>query len=220
MEVTFSMDVTDGESIRALCEVCKIDQKHLVVRSARRRNDHDDFSSITEYQVIQCQNCDCLSFRREYSNSEDYIQDMETGEYLTAYTIDLYPIRTAGRFRIDGYRFLPAEVKAIYDELLQAMNGGQNILAGLGVRLLIEMICRDKKAVGKTLFIKLDDLKSKHVLTESDVEILHRLRSMGNDAAHEGRASSAPQLTLAMNVVENLMKSVYIHPRQAKQAFS
>ncbi|AYL84168.1 DUF4145 domain-containing protein [Pseudomonas syringae pv. actinidiae str. Shaanxi_M228] len=67
------------------------------------------------------------------------------------------------------------------------MNGEQPILAGLAVRILIEMICKNQSAGGKNLFAKIDDLKSKGVLTTSGAEILHKLRSMGNDSAHEAK---------------------------------
>nr|WP_272929631.1 DUF4145 domain-containing protein [Pseudomonas syringae] len=99
------------------------------------------------------------------------------------------------------------------------MNGEQPILAGLAVRILIEMICKNQSAGGKNLFAKIDDLKSKGVLTTSGAEILHKLRSMGNDSAHEAKPSTSKQLILAMDVVENLLQSVYIHPDEAKAAF-
>ncbi|HCL3646898.1 DUF4145 domain-containing protein [Pseudomonas aeruginosa] len=219
MAVSYIANSTDGAIYKVLCEVCKIPQKHIVLKSLRRKNDVGEFTSITEYEIVQCQNCDSLSFRKEYSNSENYYQDEETGNYETLLDVDIFPSRTAGRFKIEGIHFLPLEVRAAYDELILAMNGGQNMLAGLGVRVLIEMICRDKKAAGDNLYKKLDALRVNGEITVSDLEILHKIRAMGNYAAHEAKASTSAQLTLAMNVVENLLKSVYIHPKLAATAF-
>ncbi|NAS91457.1 hypothetical protein CVE24_09020 [Pseudomonas syringae pv. actinidiae] len=210
---------TNGIEHRVLCEQCKIQQRHTVEASVRKRLESDDWTGITEFEVIRCLNCDTLSFRREASNSEDYFYDHETEEYTSESSVDLYPSRTAGRFKIEGYWHLPPEVRAIYDELILAMNGEQPILAGLAVRILIEMICKNQSAGGKNLFAKIDDLKSKGVLTTSGAEILHKLRSMGNDSAHEAKPSTSKQLILAMDVVENLLQSVYIHPDEAKAAF-
>lgn len=216
---SYSTGNTNGAEHKALCEVCKIQQRHKVEASARSRWDSDEYTGITEFEVIRCLNCDALSFRKEVSNSEDYYYDHETEEYTSHVDVALYPNRTAGRFKIEGYWHLPPEVKATYDELILAMNGEQPILAGLAVRILIEMICKDQSATGKNLLAKIDDLKSKGVLTNAGADILHKLRSMGNDSAHEAKPSTGKQLTLAMDVVENLLQSVYIHPDEAKAAF-
>ena len=50
------------------------------------------------------------------------------------------------------------------------------------------------------------------VLTKTDAAVLHEIRSMGNEAAHESKPHSDEQLSLAMEVVEHLLKSVYIIP--------
>lgn len=216
---SYTPDKTNGASVRLICEVCKIDQKHTVVRSVRKNDEYDHERAITEYEIVQCLNCDELSFRKEYSDSETYYYDQEADEHIPEYTIDVYPSRTAGRFKLKGIHFLPPLVRAAYEELIQALNGGQKILAGLGVRVLIEMVCKDKNAEGNNLYKKIDDLIRMGVLSSAGSEILHKLRSMGNDSAHEARPSSAEQLSLAMDVVDNLLDGVYIHPKMAATVF-
>lgn len=210
---------TNGSVHKAVCESCQIEQRHIVEASARSRWDSDEYTGITEFEVIRCLNCDTLSFRKEASNSEDYWYDPETEEYTSNCDVSVYPNRTAGRFKIDGHYHLPPDVRAAYEEVISAVNGGQPILAGLGVRVLIEVICRDRNAAGKSLLAKIDDLKVKGVLTHAGADILHKLRSMGNESAHEAKPSSDKQISLAMDVVDNLLQSVYIHPSEAKSAF-
>lgn len=216
---TYSTGDTTGSQHKALCESCKIEQRHVVEASARSRWDDGDWTGITEFEVIRCLNCDKLSFRRESSANDSYVYDHEAEEYISDLSVNLYPNRTAGRFKIEDHWQLPPEVRAIYDELILAMNSEQPILAGLAVRIMIEMICKEQAASGKNLFAKIDDLKAKGVLTNAGADILHKLRSMGNDSAHEAKPSTVKQLILAMDVVENLLQSVYIHPAQAKAAF-
>lgn len=216
---SYENDKTNGRIHKAVCESCQIDQRHVVETSTRAKWESDEYTGITEYEIIRCMNCDKISFRKESSNSEDYYYNPETDEYDSNYDVSLYPNRTAGRFKIDGHWHLPSEVRAAYEEVISAVNGGQPILAGLGVRVLIEVICRDQSAVGKSLLVKIDDLKTKGVLTHAGADILHKLRSMGNDSAHEAKPSSDKQISLAMDVVENLLQSVYIHPSEAKSAF-
>ncbi|UZD97926.1 DUF4145 domain-containing protein [Pseudomonas corrugata] len=210
---------TNGSIHKAVCESCQIDQRHMVETSTRARWDSDEYTGITEFEIIRCMNCDTISFRKESSNSEDFYYDSETEEYNSNYDVSLYPNRTAGRFRIDNHWHLPPDVRAAYEEVISAVNGGQPILAGLGVRVLIETICKNQNATGKSLLAKIDDLKTKGVLTHAGADILHKLRSMGNESAHEAKPSSGKQISLAMDVVENLLQSVYIHPSEAKSAF-
>ncbi|MCH5508858.1 DUF4145 domain-containing protein [Pseudomonas syringae] len=217
--VTFSHGNTTTLKRRLICEVCKISQKHIVLTSVRKKDEYDTITSITEYEVVQCDNCNDISFRKESSNSEEYYYDPELDEHVFQLDVSVYPYRTAGRFKLKGVNILPIKVKAAYEELIQALNGGQKILAGLGVRVLIEMICKDKKAEGVNLYKKIDNLVSLGVLTPSGSDILHKLRSMGNDSAHEAHVSSADQLSLAMDVVDNLLDSVYVHPKLAVSVF-
>ncbi|MRR37470.1 DUF4145 domain-containing protein, partial [bacterium] len=62
-------------------------------------------------------------------------------------------------------------------------------------------------------------LKAKGLLTGDGAQILHRLRVLGNDAAHEVKPHTAEQLALAMDVVEHLLQGAYIFPGKARHTF-
>ncbi|MCK6396003.1 hypothetical protein [Zoogloea sp.] len=49
--------------------------------------------------------------------------------------------------------------------------------------------------------------------------ILHKIRALGNAAAHEITPHSDRQLGLAMNIAEHLLKDVYILSKQAEAEF-
>ncbi|PYO51623.1 MAG: hypothetical protein DMD83_27285, partial [Candidatus Rokuibacteriota bacterium] len=87
----------------------------------------------------------------------------------------------------------------------------------MGIRAIIEAVCRDRNASGEDLFEKINDLLAQGVLTKDGSDILHRLRVLGNNAAHEIKAHSATELTLAMDVAEHLLQAVYILPFHAKR---
>jgi len=55
------------------------------------------------------------------------------------------------------------------------------------------------------------------VLTKDGADILHSLRNMGNDAAHEVKPHSEVELNVAFDVVENLLENVYLLPQKAKK---
>jgi hypothetical protein len=47
------------------------------------------------------------------------------------------------------------------------------------------------------------------VLSKNDAKALHRLRDLGNDAAHKAKPLGATSLGVAMNVAEHLLRQVY-----------
>jgi hypothetical protein len=57
------------------------------------------------------------------------------------------------------------------------------------------------------------------VLTQDGADILHKLRTLGNDAAHEVKPHSLQELGLAFDVVDHLLLGVYILPDHAKKTF-
>ncbi len=99
------------------------------------------------------------------------------------------------------------------------MNNEQSVLAGVGIRTLIEAVCKNKKTLGTDLFRQIDGLVSQGLLTAEGAKILHKIRSLGNAAAHEIKPHTPEQLGLALDVVEHLLQGVYVLPHHAKKKF-
>lgn len=133
----------------------------------------------------------------------------------------MYPSRVEGRkgLGIDEIH-LPAQIRAIYSETIEAIANQSPVLAGIGLRALVEAVCKEKGAPGENLFKQINSLQADGTLSKGSTTILHQIRTLGNDAAHESKAHSASQLSLAMDIIENLLKEVYIHPKLAANAFS
>ena len=110
-------------------------------------------------------------------------------------------------------------MKKIYEETLQALNIQSPVLTGIGLRALVETVCKAKDASGKNLRKKIDNLVEKQVLTPNGADTLHKIRTLGNDATHEVKPHNEKQLGLAMDVVEHLLKEVYIFPKQVEVEF-
>lgn len=80
---------------------------------------------------------------------------------------------------------------------------------------MVEVVRKERKAPGRDLQQRIDGLVGKGDLTAADASILHSLRTMGNDAAHEVKAHSSDDLTTAFDVVEHLLMGIYILPAKA-----
>ncbi len=209
----------EGKEIRAACSECSRETTHSIVRSARYTTQYDekDFSITLwdNYAIIECKGCQSISFRHQSSNSENVDYDSDTGDVVPEKKVVVNPPRLAGRRELRDSWLLPTPVELAYEETLQALRGGMPVLAGIGIRALVETMCKDRGARGRNLEKKLDNLVDQGVITKDGAEILHSLRIMGNDAAHEVKPHTIEDLSIAMDVIENALQSIYILPQRA-----
>jgi len=59
------------------------------------------------------------------------------------------------------------------------------VLAGVGLRALIEAVCRDQGINGGNLEALIGGLATNGILSKAQADILHTHRFLGNAAAHE-----------------------------------
>jgi len=172
-------------------------------------------------QIIQCQGCEIIVFRKTYSNSEDYDSSSD-GENEMEYIVheEVFPNPEEGRKTIEDNHLLPPRLLVIYSETLKSLNSNLPVLTGIRVRAIVETVCKDKNSNGSNLFDKINDLVTQGVLTRDGADILHKLRTLGNEAAHEVKPHGNVQLGLAFDVIEHLLQGVYILPVHAQVKFS
>lgn len=217
--VKYHINKTQDEEHSLPCINCTGKTTHKVLASVDVRGDEGEVSWWIDNQIVQCLGCRTVSFREASSNSEDYYPiSHDTYEYNVVEM--LYPSRVEG---IKGLGkeiyYLPSDVRRIYNETLMALSSQSPVLAGIGLRVLLETVCKEKNATGQDLFRKIDSLVSKGTLTPASAAILHKIRTLGNAAAHEVKPHSEKQLGLAMDIVEHLLKDVYILPKQVESEF-
>jgi hypothetical protein len=218
-EVTYTPSKTDGEKLIVACTRCASDTRHVVLTSIQETGSepmHGDMSFEwgVDYQIVQCQGCETVSFRKASSNSEDY-----DPEFNSIYREDLYPSRTNNWQLLKDHHILPINLGRIYQETVLALNNDQPILSSIGIRAIIETVSKEENAAGDNLKKKIESLVTKGKLTQDGALILHKIRDLGNDAAHEAKIPTATELKLAMRVVEHLIQSVYILPFHAEGTF-
>ncbi|MGJ8655603.1 MAG: DUF4145 domain-containing protein [Akkermansiaceae bacterium] len=166
-----------------------------------------------QYYVIQCKGCKEISFCKHSQFSEDW--DLETGIPETSEQV--FPPRISGRSIMKKVYSLPPGIAQIYKETHIAISNSQPVLTGIGLRAIVEAVCHDKKTKERSLFDKINELVAMGVLTTDSATILHKIRIMGNKAAHEVRVNRESELFAAFDVVEHLLTTVYIIPLTAKE---
>lgn len=218
-----------NEKINVMCAICKNSTKHIILQDIQVKGEcGDDHNGHYEryvqwhddYQIIQCLGCENIVFRTISSNSEDVVQVSHDGQYKYVEVEKLYPNPEEGRTSVKDNHLLPQKLKSIYDETLTALNSGQSILVGIGIRAIIETVCKDQQALTGSLYNKIDVLASQGILTAEGAIILHQLRVLGNDAAHEVKPHTNIQLSLAFDVIDHLLQGVYILPYNTQNSFN
>jgi hypothetical protein len=109
-------------------------------------------------------------------------------------------------------RRLPLSVRKLHDETLSALRHGAPILVTAGLRATVEAICADKDVKGGNLKQRIQGLVEKGVLASDQVQFLHLHRLLGNDARHDFTPPSQAELTAALQILQNLPRTVYELP--------
>jgi len=221
VDKSYSLETAVSGKHRFICRECSKETVHVIVAAYKEQGSEEcgggntfDWQNVS--QIIQCQGCESVSFRVSASNSEDYDGGPEGISYNE--NVTYYPGRSAGLKAIDSY-LLPSVVQSIYQETVLAIENEQSILAGIGIRALIESICKDLNAEGSNLHDKINSLHDKAIVTTEGVATLHKLRVLGNDAAHEVKKHTKQQLSLALQIIEHMLDGTYIIPNKVSDAF-
>ena len=83
----------------------------------------------------------------------------------------------------------------------------------------METVCKDLETKGSNLYEKINSLQDKSIVTTEGADTLHKLRVLGNDAAHEVKSHNSQQLELAMKIIEHMLDGTYIIPNKVQNVF-
>lgn len=198
------------------CDNCGGDlRNHIVLQEYRHcwANDDACIFGETACQICQCAGCDDIRFRTESSCGED--QDPDTGEYTIRESIYPEAIR-CDREPISLHE-LPGSIARIYREIVIAFNAGAFILAGGGLRAIVEALCQDKDVPGKNLEQKINQLVEQKLLAAAQADLLHEERYISNAALHEIHAPSKMDVIDGLEIIETLLSTLYVLPEKAER---
>jgi hypothetical protein len=205
MSETFEFEVkkTDGAAFWLPCSKCNRNTNHITMAKVSSRYVYNKQAEILEdYEIVQCKGCLTISFLHR-----------EDGSMCPESTVNVYPKRTAGRQTLPfSIFYLPERVLDIYEETISALDNNLLVLGSIGIRSTIEAICKDKLASKLNLAESIDEFAKRGFITNEGANILHGLRFMGNDSAHEVKSHTIEELLIAFDVIEHVLMGVYILP--------
>jgi Domain of unknown function (DUF4145) len=207
------------------CPECKRSTKHRVVSSFVEawNNKKTALWGTKDYQIIECQGCETVSYRSVEIFSEDFNYDAD-GNLVLIETVNLYPDRTNASLTPKMLPEVPQKLRRIYREVIESFNIKLFTLCAAGLRAIIEGICLEKNIkkgpvvvnsetkTMKNLAGKISGLAVEGLLTKSHSNILHQHRFLGNEAVHELAKPTSDELSVAIEIVEHVFKSIYVIP--------
>jgi hypothetical protein len=205
--------VPDDKTARKFdCTECNRPTSHDILHTEEVSDYNEDIGEHwgASYHIVRCRGCDATSFAEVSWNSEEV-----DPEGQPIFKTNLYPSRGV-RKPIEGVYHLPKKAYLVYMETLAALSNKAPILAAIGVRAVVEAICADKNATDGNLERKIDQLVQDGHLASSQAEFLHLQRFMGNAAAHEIEPPDRTEFEAAVDIVESLLKTLYILPMLAQ----
>lgn len=200
--------------MKLFCHHCGGHTNHAVIaeKSVQFNPDYEDPWGEDHY-FAQCAGCDAYTYA--ISNWSEGDWNPHTGEMdLTWKT---YPRSVTERQAMDDDHHLPGKIKSIYLEIIGAMNAQLSVLSAIGLRALIEAMCRDRGITGSNLEKLIDGLAVNGVLSTAQAAILHGHRFLGNIAAHEVVSPKPRELVAALEIAETVLRTIYVLPELSKQ---
>jgi len=197
---------TQPPKARLYCNRCNGDTHHENVWHGAREEDlyaigdtGEDgpfLQETTVYKLWKCLGCESV-----------LLQERSGIEQSDDWEIHYHPKRNRHGVKAKYFNKLPQRLSTIYKEAVTCFNSESWTLCAVGLRALIEGICTEKDISGRNIEKKIDGLMK--ILPENIVTNLHSLRFMGNKAAHELEPPSGYDLTIALEVCEDLLNYLY-----------
>lgn len=177
------------------------------------------------YSIYRCGACDAICYETVSWDSFDYELDEDNEPFHSMHAVQ-YPAPVSAHFCFNT-EAVPAQLASILNEMLYALAGSKMVLATIGLRLVLEFIVNDNKCAGGNLAKKIDSLRTKDHIDDDQKEMLHRIRELGNEGAHDAKGMNANELIAGMSIIEGLLEKLYNGParhaatiKRAKLLFS
>jgi hypothetical protein len=231
------MSEVEQETRRILCKMCRaITHHHLRAKYSRTRqivvdadgnggDMHDvagfvgsQYDNVVEVDgrittsIWSCGGCDEETFECLYQTDLDANGKWQE-EHRTYYPERL---QSAGGRQRKHFQMLSAKLNDLYAEVINSFNHGSMLLFTIGLRSLLEGICKDKGLTDGNLEHKINGL-TKFLPNVNVIEALHNFRFSGNAAAHDLDPLKPDDAQVAIEIIEDLLNFLYQLDYKASQ---
>jgi hypothetical protein len=196
-------------SKKIFCNTCQRVTNHCLKGRCSGNRQHDeewgdgDGFCDSVYSFWMCAGCETATLEwQELFGTPESGYEQEDGEPT------FFPTRSNDTIRPKRFFKLNPELRQLYYEVIRCFNTDSLILCTIGLRALLEGICKDKSCAGKDLMERIDNL-FKVMPSLNLIEGLHHFRLAGNDAVHDLQSLTRDDARKAIEVMEDLLNYLY-----------
>jgi hypothetical protein len=175
--------------------------------------DIDDDDNLILLYCIHCLNNLWVCMGCEQATLEmQYRQNADDKEPVL---INFWPKRTIQLRKPRILSSTPKEINRTYIEVISCFNENNLTLTAMGIRAILEAICKDLNITDTESFGlkgKLAILKSRKLYSDSIINALDQFKFLGDDAAHKLVSPKISEIILALQVLDDLL----VHQYEAK----
>jgi Domain of unknown function (DUF4145) len=173
-----------------------------------------DEEVINTYAMLSCGGCSTVSMghRRLWVN-DGSIDDIYYPSPVSRKMPPWMFLWSIGLGRAKG----DAAIGAVMMEVYQAVDGGQNRLAAMGVRALLEQVMIQKVGDLQGFNTKLDAFQNAGFISAIQRDAMRATLDVGDAAMHRAYVPTEKDLTLALDIVEGVLAPIYDHRTEAEK---
>jgi hypothetical protein len=200
------------KEIETKCGQCNRMTHQKVLFSKKQVEEDGYFETHLLYMMVQCGGCKTISFLIRASDPTPFSDEPEYEDHNYPVEPDQLNI-TYNFLREKDQENLPIKLYELYEEVKSTFRTESNIMAGIGLRMLVEAICLQQKIAGRNLQEKINKLHTQGMIATSELPIIDKLRLIGNQSTHQIKSFSTEKLSYALDIVNHILVSIYILPK-------
>lgn len=230
---------------KVYCNNCKKNTNHYILQKHKTSYDPEVemFGWDENFYITQCCGCDEVNFTREYTD-ESYVRFNPYEDQNEYYSIfSAYPSMPSNLnnpffYEPKKYKKLPLNIKKMYIESTEAYNQELYTLSTIGLRMIIESVCKDvgidkgfifdmkKDENGNVIdyIPKMNDkdkinsdklppkifrLYEEKIITFNQTKVLLKIKDFGNSAAHELEAPEPDIIKKMIEIIDGILFMQY-----------
>jgi Domain of unknown function (DUF4145) len=200
--------MSEDKLVKVHCNQCRYSTNHRVLKSITDSGNDDEagFWWQTTHTMLQCCGCDEVVLRRRFLFSED----------LPNEEVSYFP-PPASRWLPPWHWSLPSPLHSLMQELYRALQADSLTLAMMGSRALIDQAIVRKIGDKGTFKDNLQALEAAGHLSRTNRKYLEAAFDAGSAAAHRAHRPDADQVNTVMDIVENLLQSLFVLEKHTKK---
>jgi hypothetical protein len=192
--------------VQAPCSSCVRQTNHKVLFETNQRGE----DLIDTYLLLECSGCSTISMCHHCR----WIADGST-------ELKYYPSPVSRKkpnwFWRRALSKEGAHLGELLTEIYQAVDGGQNRLAGMGIRALLEQIMILKVGDLPTFDRKLDKFQEQGYISQIQRDAMRATLNVGDAAMHRGFKPTDQDLNVVLDIVEGVLSPILGHKGTVKK---